>query len=365
MTSKLIVLFLTFLSLSYAQQPSPVTTLAKCIIPFTINSTSASSATGRYQPSQTGYDNRQTGCTNWSVVYTSTGYSVISLRFESAPSLSNTPPGTPGTYVAYAGTTASGINPNTAITSAASTFSGYTPWIRLAANTLTGTGRIVGVLIGTLPISSSGGSASTGSPCPGTVGTPCVVVGPTDTGNPATTAPVQVSGVDPVSGAVTPFLLTLLGKQIVVSSASSAADGQANIAFMAQENSPGGDVPLGVANWNFRGASWDKSFVCANQATLTITDATRTQLIALSGLTTIRVCHIHVTTTAPETITISRGTGSACGTGTAVIDSYLATQSLAMDFQPTAALRTAAGDALCVTQSAVQNLVVTVVYAQF
>jgi hypothetical protein len=67
------------------------------------------------------------------------------LRFESAPALTDS---TPDTFVAFAGTVVSGINPNTAITQATSQFSGYYPWIRINATSVTGSGVIRGLFYG-------------------------------------------------------------------------------------------------------------------------------------------------------------------------------------------------------------------------
>lgn len=255
----LIPISMLFSMLLYGQQgQTPVTPLAKCIIPFIINSTGLG-PTGANQPSVTGYDNRQTGCSNWSVVYSSTVYTVVALELQSAPALSNAAPGTPGTYVAFAGSVVTGINPNTATTQAASTFSGYYPWIRLKATTITGAGTIVGVLIGTLPIDVTGGSSGT-SGCVGTAATPCVVDGPDATGVAPTQNPVAVAGVDGNSGAIVPFLLTTLGKEIIASLSSGIADGLNNdVALLAQVNSPGGDVPLATFPFVFNGATWDKT----------------------------------------------------------------------------------------------------------
>ena len=139
-------------------------------------------------------------------------------------------------------------------------------------------------------------------------------------------------------------------------------------------NTPTLPTALGVAStvreypFAFNGSTWDRQFACTNQtAVITLTDATRTVLVAASGSTNIRICHIHFTTSgAAEEVTLSSGTGSACGTGTAVIDDYLNTTALVMDFQPTAALRGGASNAICVTQSGgAQTAKVFAIYAQF
>lgn len=115
----------------------------------------------------------------------------------------------------------------------------------------------------------------------------------------------------------------------------------------------------------FNGATHDRQFLCNQRALVTLSNTAVTTLVALSGSTVIRVCHVHATTSAPETISLIEGTGAACGTGTTTIDQYVTTQSFAMDFQPTAALRTTAANGLCASQSASQTTPILVIYAQF
>lgn len=98
-----------------------------------------------------GYDNRLRGCTSWTMNVTSTGFSVTSVLFSSAPDSS----GAAGTWVSFAGTVVSGSNPSTTTTSSTTTFTGFYPWISVNPTTLTGTG--------TVTISIAGSRASAGS----------------------------------------------------------------------------------------------------------------------------------------------------------------------------------------------------------
>lgn len=349
-------------NLSAQQGQTPVTPLAKCIVPFLINSTGTGS-TGHFQPSTTGYDNRQTGCSNWSIVYSSTGYTVISLVLQSAPALSNTAPGTPGTYVTFAGTVVTGINGNTSITQASSTFAGFYPWIRIDAATLTGSGTVVGVLIGTVPIDVTGGSSSTSGGCVGTVATPCIVSGPIADGSAVANFPVRIGGKD--GSGNTQDIITDTGGRIDPAAISTAlVDAVSNTA-----NLPSFGGAAGVdRNFPFvyNGSTWDRDFICSNQASFNLSGAGDTQIIAASGSTTIRICHLSFSTTAPEDIKITRGTGANCATGTTDVSGlYKSVQSAVFNWESSQALRGAASGAICLNQTAAQALGGIVIYAQF
>jgi hypothetical protein len=114
------VLLLAFCLCSFGQSPD----CAPTPVTFSASGTSAV------------FNNVLGGCKNWIVVYQSTGFSGVSLSFQSAAG-----PSTPATWGAYSGTTVSGINPNTSTTGNESTFSGYVGFVRLSA-TLTGTGTL-------------------------------------------------------------------------------------------------------------------------------------------------------------------------------------------------------------------------------
>ena len=116
------------------------------------------------------------GIVNWVLVYSNTGFSAISLVVQSAPDVA----GAPGSWGAFGGTVlsstqyvgSSGINPNTAITSASTGFAGYFPWIRVSLTSTTGSGSVSGHLYGFLnsTLAKAGGGGDSGG-------------GPTITGN--------------------------------------------------------------------------------------------------------------------------------------------------------------------------------------
>lgn len=172
-----------------------------CVINFSFT------ATGSTSNSTCG--NNTLGISNWIVAYGSTGYSAVSLVVQSAPDVS----GAPGSWVTFAGTVytstqypgSSGVNPNTAITSANTGFAGYFPWMRVTLSSVTGTGKVSGSLYGflnsTLAKAGGGGGGSTvviagtaneitvsGVGCSGATGT-CTISIPSDAifpGNPST-----------------------------------------------------------------------------------------------------------------------------------------------------------------------------------
>lgn len=248
-----------------AQAPYPVSNQPDCTIDF-IFSAVAVGTTGTVQ-----YDNRQDGCTVWALAYTSTGFTVEQLEFQSSPDLT----GAPSAFVTFAGTLVSGINPNTAITQAESSWTGYYPWVRMKLISVTGTGTVTGKLIGWRK-----------------------------------------------------WIGTVAG--IVIS----------------------GGLPAGTA--------------CTLQAPFDLSGAGDTQIIALSGSTTIYICHLSFSTTAAEDIKVTRGTGANCATGTAnVTGLYKSIQSASLEFGATSPLKGAAAGAICLNQSVAQATGGTVIYAQF
>lgn len=154
---------LLFVPLIHAQQTRVV---PDCVIPF--NFTAPASTVDLTCGHNT------TGVVNWVLVYSSTGFSALSLVVESAPDSG----GTPGAWATFAGTVltsaqyigSSGINPNTAITSANTGFAGYFPWNRVTLSTVTGTGKITGALYGFLnsTLAKAGGGSGGGPTIAGT-----------------------------------------------------------------------------------------------------------------------------------------------------------------------------------------------------
>lgn len=109
-----------------------------CVIGFTFT------AAGQATNPALDQGHNTVGCVDWTVVYFSTGFSALSLVVQSAPDNN----GVPGSWATFAGTVKTGINPNTAITSAQTRFDGYFPWNRVTLASKTGTGKVVGQLYG-------------------------------------------------------------------------------------------------------------------------------------------------------------------------------------------------------------------------
>lgn len=104
-------------------------------------------------------DNRQQGCTDkWTVAYQSTGFSAVSLTFESASGAVSS-----GTFSAFSGSTVTGSNPMTSTSGTVSTFSGYAGWLRVKLTSATGSGTLTGVLYGYK--TNLGGGGGTGGTC--------------------------------------------------------------------------------------------------------------------------------------------------------------------------------------------------------
>jgi hypothetical protein len=160
---KKLLFTLTLLGIPFAQLTNAQNTTVKpdCIIPFSFTVTGSTS--------NLTCGNNTLGVVNWVLVYASTGYSALSIVVQSAPDNH----GVPGSWATFAGTVltssayagSSGVNPNTATTSANTGFAGYFPWMRVTVSTVTGTGKITGALYGYL--NSAIAKAGSGGGAPG------------------------------------------------------------------------------------------------------------------------------------------------------------------------------------------------------
>lgn len=94
------------------------------------------------------FSNLSNQCTSWVAAYNSEGFSVVSVAFQSAPR-ATTPSGmTIGAWATFAGTTISGTNPGTSTSGNTYIATGYFPFLRINATTLTGTGSIDVLILG-------------------------------------------------------------------------------------------------------------------------------------------------------------------------------------------------------------------------
>jgi hypothetical protein len=154
--------------------------LPDCAIPFSFTATGSTS--------NLTCGNNGLGISSWVFVYSSTGYSALSIVVQSAPDNH----GVPGSWGTFGGTVltsvqypgSSGVNPNTATTSANTGLAGYFPWVRVTLSSVTGTGKVTGALYGylnsTLAKAGGGGGAGTVTACGGaTAGQVAAFSGPT------------------------------------------------------------------------------------------------------------------------------------------------------------------------------------------
>ena len=136
-------------------------------------------------------DNRTTGCSYWVLTYQITGFTGVSIEFDSAVGGS-----APGTFGTFSGTTVSGSNPSTSVVCATVTnctfvASGAVGWYRVKLGSVTGSGTIQGTLQGYKAGVVLGGNSASPA-CPN----PCPVEGVTASGSPPTVPPLPVAGFD-------------------------------------------------------------------------------------------------------------------------------------------------------------------------
>lgn len=231
-------------------------------------------------------DNLGTLCNSFTIEYSNSGFSVLSLIVQSAPDNG----GVPGTWVTFAGTVVTGSNPNTGTVSGSTTFTGFYRWIRVQLTSVTGTGQVSGAIYGDQVAASPGSSGGGSSGCPN----PCPVIGPTAVGSPSANPPVQVSEQDGSGNLLIPTLPTL----------SSA---------------------------------------------VSVTTSGLTQIIALSAAKSIRIGHLSLSFASGVDFQLEYGTGSNCASGTTALTGvYKNILTYAYDDPPGAPLLIPASNALCV-----------------
>jgi hypothetical protein len=330
---QLLIVFIILTLPLFSQQP--VVIRPDCILPIgTLTLANVGQAVGPF-------DNRTTGCVVWVFSYTTVGFGTLSIVVQTAPTAAGEVPGAWSTFAAV-----TGVNPNTNIVQAISTFGNQTvvsPWVRVFLTSGTGgPGTIQGLLYGCRNPANCGVGGTVSVP------QPLQVDGPTAAGSPPTTPPVLVAGQDGTN--VQTIRTDTSGRQIVV---GAAANGAATA---------GNPVLVGF----FDGTNVQIPPMCTNQAFVNLSGSGNTQIVPLSGSTKIRICHIDASTTAAEDIKLTSGTGANCGTGTADLTALLkSVQSFAFDYGPFSPLVAPAAAAVCMNQSAAQPTGVTVIFAQF
>lgn len=224
---------------------------------------------------------------------------------------------------------------------------------------------------------AAAGSPPAGAPVPaaGTDGTNIRTILTDSNGRPvvvggAASGAVQAGNPVPIAGNDGTDVRTIAtdtsGQQIPSNTSTAGADGVSNTTS-GPAGAGGASLYYRVLPLVFNSSTNDRQFACTNQAPVTITAATDTVLVAGVASTNIRVCHLDFSTDTIATFTIRQGTGATCGTSTATVaGAYPNVSTFAMDYQPTAALRTTvtARD-LCLHASTSVTAGGVIVYAQF
>lgn len=329
------ILALSLTSLGFSQ-PAQVQVNADCVIAFNITTS------GGTAPATGGFDNRRVGCNSWQISYANNTFSAISLRVESAPDSA----GTPGSFGSIGGTLTFGVNPNTNTTGASSLIQAYgtsfAPWVRVSLTSATGSGSVVGILLGYRAAGSAGTSG-----------------GATVASNVNLTQVASVNVTSDGSGGIVPGGVS-----------TAMADAVSNTGIIPQADNAGTPAASAVRDFplNFNGSTWDRQFVCTSQADVALSGTGYTQIIALSGSTVIRLCKVFVTSVSGgnpviNTFTLAYGTGSNCAAGTTELLTAGGVAGMDSDFQ--GSLRTAAANAFCVKEATANSDKVTVTYAQY
>lgn len=306
------------------------------------------------------YDNRSKACDRWIVTYST--YTFAGPLFIAVQSSADNA-GAPAAWVNFAGTIVSGINPNTAITQALTSFSGYYPWMRMSLTaTGAGAGRLTATLYGYKDRPASVAIAGVVSTNLSQYGGVAVGAGNALHAQPGTGALFNLGTV--VAGADT-------------------------IANVAQVNPAAGAGGLSVFKYYYNGGTWDRarggiagawvqgpaatgaavagnpviaggygsgaapgvvagSTVCDLNATITLAAAAGyTEIVALAAARSIRVCHISLSMQAPVDINLARAPAGACAGPVAITGVYSTVTALSMDFVNGPVVLTAA-NALCI-----------------
>jgi len=362
---KRFLLALILLTGSLWAQPltTPVNVTPDCLVFFDLTAAPQNGAS---------FDNRFIGCDTWNVSYTNTGFTALSLAFQDAPDVS----GVAGTFVAYAGTVVSGVNPNVAITQASTNFKGYYPWLRVQLATVTGSGRVRGVMYGyraqpvnyvlatvtIAAITANQGTANTavnrwpvylsdGANAQGVVGNPFFN---------------RLSDGAAAQGVVANPLFSRL------SDGANAQGTQTNPLFgrLSDGTNPFGTnanpISAGQELYNGPSGIYTPLPACLSRAAITLAGAGTTEIIALSGALQIRICHLSLGLSGATNITVVQGTGANCATGPAdITGAYQNILGLALDFEGRSIVTAGAGQAVCITNSAAVTGGGFVTYTQY
>ncbi len=309
--------------LAHAQQP--FVQQPDCIIFFKFT------AAGQTFPTapNAGFSNLTNGCTTWNVSYANTGFSAITLAFQSAPNVS----GIAGSWSTFSsGTLLAGINPNTNTTGAFTWIAGYNPWVRMALTAATGSGEVDGAAYG-YRIPSAAGTGTGTQTVTGTV---------TANQGTANASPWPVSAAQTGTWTVQP------------GNTANTTPWLANIGGRAAS----GAAPVGNPVWwaglgsGATGGLLYPLTACDSSAVVTVSAAATTEIVALTASQSIRVCSFSLSISLAGSAQWKTGTGTNCGSSTANLTGAYSIATGVTTSQGTGLgeiFKTPAANALCLT----------------
>lgn len=311
-----------------------------------------------------GFSNLTNGCVAWNFSYANTGFSAITLAFQSAPNVS----GAAGSWSTFSGgTLLAGINPNTNTTGAFTLISGYNPWVRVALTAATGSGTVDGAIYGYRIPSAAASAAATANVNVQQFGGTSVAIGQAAM---AASMPVVIasnqSGV-PISGTVTANQGTPgVGAWPVLAAQGSSP-------WVTGGPAASGAAPSGNPNWMSglgSGATGGLLYpitACDSSQVVTVSAAATTEIVALTASRSIRVCSFSASISLAGTAQWVTGTGTNCGSGTANLTGAYSIATGVTTSQGTGLgeiFKTPSGNALCLSAT-VGNVTGVVSYAKY
>lgn len=261
-----------------------------------------------------GFDNRTTGCTTWNMAISVSGFSSVTVALQSAPDNA----GVPGTWVTYAGGNIISASPHNAnpIVTATEDFVwivGYNPWVRVIMTAATGSGSVNGGAFG-WPIPSAGAAAAASQNV--------VIVGPLGQALMAASIPVVIASNQ------TAVPVTFSGNSAVnlvqvngVTALTGGTNGSQGVGGLSATGAvpSGNPLPQGLIDG---GGNVIIPEYCTKRFAFSNPSTGSTQLVAVSGSTTIRVCHISFSGDTITTAQLVTGTGAGCTSPTAETGIY-------------------------------------------
>lgn len=345
----------SFNSPAFAQTFVDVRPDCQIFFHFTVTGSVIAAPTSQPQSPNQGLDNRTVACSVWSVAVSSSGITAFSVILQSAPNNA----GAPGTWVTYLNQQLIiGTNPLTGsgAGAAASVYiQGFNPWVRVLANTATGTGTIDGVAFGwAIPSAGSSSAAAANVNVADWGGTG------TSLGQKAMASSVPVTVASDQSQ-----LSVNLAQVAGTNTLTGGVNGSQGIGGLAAVGAApsGNPIPEGLLDSAGNMITPD---YCTLKAVFSTSGSGNTQLVAVSGSTTIRVCHVDF---SGDTLTIAKlvtGTGATCTSSANETGVFTGAGGgmfgFAMDYA--SPLITTAAKTLCLNLSAGSTGGGTIIYSQ-